>query len=122
MADIYPPTRQREALRKLAEAVGCRDVALRRDEVGDWRASSASSATSMRFLERSTARGVEGFQIGRTYAKRALSFCEVTNERRRGENAVPRPTADRREGGDHPREGSGVPKKREESHPSMGMM
>jgi hypothetical protein len=37
LADIYPPTRQREALLKLVEALGCRDVALRRDECGDWR-------------------------------------------------------------------------------------
>ena len=62
MADIYPPTRQREALRKLAEAVGCRDVALRRDEVGDWRVVGklghiyAIPGT----LDR---KGVEGFQI-----------------------------------------------------------
>jgi hypothetical protein len=35
--DIYPPTAQRPALLKLAQAIGCRDNALRRDECGDWR-------------------------------------------------------------------------------------
>jgi hypothetical protein len=36
MADIYPPAKQREALLKFAEALGCRDNALRRDECSDW--------------------------------------------------------------------------------------
>jgi hypothetical protein len=37
MPDIFPPARQREALLKLVEALGCWDRALRRDECGDWR-------------------------------------------------------------------------------------
>jgi hypothetical protein len=37
MPDRYPPAMQRPALLKLAEALGCRDNALRRDECGDWR-------------------------------------------------------------------------------------
>jgi hypothetical protein len=39
MADIYPPTKQREALLSLRGALGCRDNALRRDECSDWRIS-----------------------------------------------------------------------------------
>jgi hypothetical protein len=35
--DAYPPTVQRPALLKFAEALKCRDNALRRDECGDWR-------------------------------------------------------------------------------------
>jgi hypothetical protein len=87
----FPPTRQREALLKLIEALGCRDAALRRDECGDWRIKGryghiyAIPGT----LDRPV---VEGFQIyfrgaeeplsskGWTYAKRALAFCEVTND------------------------------------------
>lgn len=37
MADIYPPTKQREALLHFRLALNCRDNALRRDECGDWR-------------------------------------------------------------------------------------
>jgi hypothetical protein len=37
MTDIYPPAKQREALLKLVEALGCRDNALRRDECSDSR-------------------------------------------------------------------------------------
>jgi hypothetical protein len=37
MTDRYPPLRQREALLKFVEALGCRDAALRRDENSDWR-------------------------------------------------------------------------------------
>ncbi len=39
MTDVYPPQRQREALLRLVEALGCRDAALRRDEASDWRVS-----------------------------------------------------------------------------------
>jgi hypothetical protein len=53
MADIYPPARQREALLKLVEALGCWDRALKRDERGAPR-PSASTDTSMRSWERST--------------------------------------------------------------------
>jgi hypothetical protein len=35
LADIYPASRQREALLKLVEALGCWDRALKRDECGD---------------------------------------------------------------------------------------
>lgn len=42
MSDIYPPTAQRPALLKLAEALVCRDAALRRDECGDWRINGDS--------------------------------------------------------------------------------
>jgi hypothetical protein len=35
--DIYPPSMQREALLKFAEALGSRRSALTRDECGDWR-------------------------------------------------------------------------------------
>ncbi len=35
MTDIYPAAAQRRALLKLVPALGCRDVALRRDECGD---------------------------------------------------------------------------------------
>jgi hypothetical protein len=34
--DIYPPTKQRPELLKLAEIMRSRDNALRRDECGDW--------------------------------------------------------------------------------------
>jgi hypothetical protein len=94
VADIYPAPRQREALLKLVEALGCWDRALRRDECGDWRLVGklghiyAIPGT----LDR---KGVEGFQIyfrgapefeeptssqAWTWAKKALAFCEVTNE------------------------------------------
>jgi hypothetical protein len=37
VADRYPPAAQRPRLLTFAEALGCRDAALRRDECGDWR-------------------------------------------------------------------------------------
>jgi hypothetical protein len=37
VADKYPPTRQRPALLRLVEALGCRRAALRRDDCHDWR-------------------------------------------------------------------------------------
>jgi hypothetical protein len=94
MVDIYPPPRQREALLKLIEALGCWDRALKRDECGDWRVVGklghiyAIPGT----LDRPE---VEGFQIyfrgapefaeptssqAWTWAKKALAFCEVIND------------------------------------------
>lgn len=35
MSDIYPASAQRQALLKLLPALGCRDIALGRDECGD---------------------------------------------------------------------------------------
>ena len=84
----------REALIKLVEALGCWDRALRRDECGDWAVFGklghiyAVPGT----LDR---KGCEGFQIyfrgaeefgeptssqAWTWAKKALSFCQVTND------------------------------------------
>jgi hypothetical protein len=37
MSDPYPPAAQRPRLLAFADALGCRDAALRRDECGDWR-------------------------------------------------------------------------------------
>jgi hypothetical protein len=95
MADSYPPPRQREALLRFVEALGCRDAALHRDECGDWRVRGryghiyAVPGT----LDRP---GVEGFQIyfrgaskfeeppkgskAWSFAKKAMSFCEVIND------------------------------------------
>jgi hypothetical protein len=39
VVDRYPSSVQRPALLKLVEALGCRDVCLRRDECSDWRIS-----------------------------------------------------------------------------------
>jgi hypothetical protein len=82
----------RETLVKLVEALGCWDKALRRDECGDWAVFGkhghiyAVSGT----LDRPK---TEGFQIyfrgagefearphAWTWAKKALSFCQVTND------------------------------------------
>ena len=84
----------REALIKLVEALGCWDRALRRDECGDWAVFGklghiyAVPGT----LDR---KGCEGFQIyfrgaeefgeptssqAWTWAKKALSFCQVTSD------------------------------------------
>jgi len=91
--DIYPPTRQREALLAFRDALGCRDNALRRDECGDWCIEGrfghiyAIPGT----LDRP---GCEGFQIyfrgaaefeepprgskGWAECKKAMPFAEVT--------------------------------------------
>jgi hypothetical protein len=95
MTDIYPPTRQREALLKLIEALGCRDACLRRDECGDWAVLGKQGHIYAipGTLDRPKA---EGFQIyfrgapkfeepadskAWTWAKKWLKpFCEVTND------------------------------------------
>jgi hypothetical protein len=92
--DPYPPSRQRATLLKLAEALGCRDNAVRRDECGDWCVVGklghiyAIPGT----LDRPKA---DGFQIyfrgapvfeepldtkAWTWAKKGLAFCKVTND------------------------------------------
>ena len=37
MTDVYSAAAQRRALFALMPSLGCRDLALRRDECGDWR-------------------------------------------------------------------------------------
>jgi hypothetical protein len=84
--DKYPPTKQRPELLKLVEALGCRSVALRRDENGDWRIKG-------RFGDIHAV--PEGFQIyfrganefeepttskGWTYAQEAMSFAKVMQD------------------------------------------
>jgi hypothetical protein len=97
MADIYPPAVQRPALLKLAEALGCRDNALRRDECGDWAIFGrhghiyAIPGT----LDRPKTPGFQIFVLsenmrtgavdrwtkqGWTYAKQALGFAGLTND------------------------------------------
>lgn len=94
MVDTYPPTVQRLALLKLVGALGVRDNTLRRDECGDWRISGRVG--HIYAVPGSLARrGVEGFQIyfrgarefeepldskAWTWAKKALPFCDVTND------------------------------------------
>jgi hypothetical protein len=87
LADLYPPTAQREALLKLAEALGSRDVCLCRDDCGDWcikgRDGHIYAVPGM--LQRP---GVKGFQLvvgtqsarAWGFAKTALSFCLLTND------------------------------------------
>jgi hypothetical protein len=94
MADIYPPARQRAALLKLVETLGCRDACLRRDECGDWRVNGKFGHIFAvpGVLDRPTG---EGFQIyyrgapefeepnssqGWTWAKKAMAFCAVAND------------------------------------------
>jgi hypothetical protein len=79
LSDRYPPALQREALAVFAQALGSASSALRRDECGDPRI----------FGKRGHVYAVpEGFQLycvcesprAWTYAKRALSFAEVTQD------------------------------------------
>jgi hypothetical protein len=95
VADIYPPTRQREALLRLIEALGCWDRALRRDECSDWmlKGKYGHIYAIPGTLDRPKA---EGFQIyfrgapefeeptnsqAWTWTKKLLDpFCEVTND------------------------------------------
>jgi hypothetical protein len=92
MADVYPPVRQREALLRLAEALGCRDACLRRDENGDWRVKG-SHGWIYAVPGALDHPGVEGFLIhysgpehigsarGWGYAKRAFeAFGAVTTQ------------------------------------------
>jgi hypothetical protein len=95
MVDIYPPAKQREALLKLVEALGCRDACLRRDECGDWRIVGRFG--HIYAIPGTVDRpGVEGFQIyfrgaaefeeppkgskAWAFAKKAMPFCELTND------------------------------------------
>jgi len=77
MTDIYPPAVQRPALLKLAEALGCREAVLRRDECGDWRINGkygyiyAVPGIPWGGMEK-----VEGFQI---YFRGAAEFEEPTS-------------------------------------------
>lgn len=88
MSDLYPPTVQRPALLKLVEALGCRDVALCRDECGDWQIRGKHGHIyAVPGIPWGDMRGVEGFQLycakptARTwgFAKKTLDeFCTVT--------------------------------------------
>jgi hypothetical protein len=96
LADNYPPTRQREALLKLVEALGCWDRALRRDDCGGW--AVFGKLGHIHAVPRMTVHGLppgDGFQIyfrgapefdeptttkAWTYAKQALKFCRVTQD------------------------------------------
>jgi len=79
MSDKYPLTAQRLALLKLVEALGCREAALRRDECVDWRIEGkqgwiyAQSEGVYLYCNPGSAKAW-------TYAKRALFFCEVTQD------------------------------------------
>lgn len=88
MVDRYPAAMQREALLKFAEALGCRDAALRRDECSDWRIGGQHGHIYAvpGSLER---RGVPGYQIfvmgwtarGWNAARAVISaFAAVTND------------------------------------------
>jgi hypothetical protein len=62
MPDKYPAARQRKALLRLVEALGCRDNALRRDECSDRQVSGKYGHVYA--VPGTLARpGVEGFQI-----------------------------------------------------------
>jgi hypothetical protein len=94
LPDIYPPARQREALLKLVEALGCRDKALRRDECSDWRINGRWG--HIYAVPGMTAHGLapgEGFQLcfrgapefeeppkgskALSFARQAMSFAET---------------------------------------------
>ena len=88
MADTYPPDKQRPALLAFAEALKCRDNALRRDECGDWRIKGTHGHVYAvpGSLDR---RRTPGFQIfvmawsanGWNRARKAIStFADVTND------------------------------------------
>jgi hypothetical protein len=95
LADTYPPARQREALLKLVEALGCWDRALRRDECGDW-AVFGKLGHIYAIPGTLNRPNTEGFQIyfrgapefeepsnsqAWTWAKKLLDpFCEVTQD------------------------------------------
>jgi hypothetical protein len=62
MSDEFPSSAERAKLLELAEALGCREAALRRDECGDWRVKGERGwiyAVSGSLDER----GREGFQL-----------------------------------------------------------
>jgi hypothetical protein len=84
--DIYPPHRQREALLRLAPALGCRESALRRDDCGDWRINGKHGhiyAIPGTLAEP----GREGFLLCYNgsarawgFAKAAMRFAQVTQD------------------------------------------
>lgn len=93
--DIYPPAKQRLALLKFVEALGCWDRALRRDECSDWRiiGNLGHIHAVPGTLDRPDAegfliyfRGAAGFEEPTTsqawtWAKKALEpFCTVTQD------------------------------------------
>jgi hypothetical protein len=95
MVDIYPPPKQREALLRLVEALGCRDACLRRDECDDW--AVFGRLGHIYAIPGTLDRGdCEGFQIycrcapefeepppkstAWAHCKKAMSFCEVIND------------------------------------------
>lgn len=79
MADSFPPAKQRQRILRLAEHLGSRGGALRRDECGDWRISGRKGHIYA---------VPEGFQImltdwsakGWNAAKRALTFATVMQD------------------------------------------
>jgi hypothetical protein len=90
VVDIYPPKVQREALLKLAEALGCRDNALRRDECGDWRIKgergwiyAAPEGFQLIFFAREAVNEWDGdgpHIEDYTKAKRSLMFCRLAQD------------------------------------------
>lgn len=78
--DIYPPAVQRPALLRLAEAISCRAVALRRDECGDWRINGRTGhiyACPEGFLLMALTRSARAW----TEAKRRLTpFASLHND------------------------------------------
>jgi hypothetical protein len=90
LADLYPPTRQRPALLKLVEALGCRDNALRRDECSDWRISgkqgwiySVPEGFQLCFFARNGVTEWDGagpHMEDYTRAKRSLVFCRLVQD------------------------------------------
>lgn len=96
MTDKYPPAVQRPALLKLAEALGCRDACLRRDECGDWRINGKyGHIYAVPGIPWGGMEKMEGFQLyfrgaaefdepsssrGWTFAKEAMSFAKVTQD------------------------------------------
>ncbi len=90
MTDIYPASAQRQALLKLAEALGSRANALRRDECSDWRINgkqghiyAVPEGFQIVFFAR---RGVNEWDgVGPhiedyTRAKRKLLFCRLAQD------------------------------------------
>jgi hypothetical protein len=96
MTDKYPPTVQRPALLKLVEALGVQERHLCRDNCGDWQIKGRfGHIYAVPGIPWGGMEGVEGFQLyfrgapefeetltsqGWTWAKKALSFCRVTQD------------------------------------------
>ena len=110
MHDTFPPTEQRAALLVIAEAIGSRSSALRRDECSDWRINgrrghiyAAHEGTYIYFM---------GSARGWTLAKAALSFAKVLQDGdQEGFLFLDRPPTNAE--GDIIRDKLGIPKKRE---------